>query len=390
MEESAERPHLHPHEKLQQMGRGSGVRATSASSIGISFVWKGVRCRERIALAPTSRNHKYVERLRATIKHEIATNTFDYARHFPDSPRLATLAGQSPGTPLGRAMEFYLDGLAGQIEPETLAKYRHDARTVAGWFPQATLQSLTRREVRKQIASLNLSRKRLLNLLTPLRGALEQAVEDEVIEASPLARFKVRRVAAPVEKIDPFTREEVDRLGGTELGNLWTFWAWTGMRSGEVIGLEWPDVDLTSGCLHIRRAVRVGRTKSPKTESGQRVVRLLPSARAALEGMAPPERSGPVTRNPSTGERWHEDRGLARAFRKACEASGVRYRYPYQLRHTFASWALSSGENPLWVAKQMGHRDVTMIFKVYGRYMPDMNPEAGQKMISSKGNIKAA
>jgi len=287
-------------------------------------------------------------------------------------------------------MEFYLDGLAGQIEPETLAKYRHDARTVAGWFPQATLQSLTRREVRKQIASLNLSRKRLLNLLTPLRGALEQAVEDEVIEANPLSRFRVRRVAAPVEKIDPFTREEVDRLGRTELGNLWTLWAWTGMRSGEVIGLEWPDVDLTSGCLHIRRAVRVGRTKSPKTESGQRVVRLLPSARAALESMAPPERSGPVTRNPSTGKRWHEDRGLARAFRKACETVGVRYRYPYQLRHTFASWALSSGENPLWVAKQMGHRDVTMIFKVYGRYMPDMNPEAGQKMINPKGNIQAA
>jgi len=390
MEESAERPHLHPHEKLQQMGRGSGVRATSASSIGISFVWKGVRCRERIALPPTGRNLNYVKRLRATIEHEIATGTFDYARHFPDSPRLATLARQSPGTPLARAMEFYLDGLAGQIEPETLAKYRHDARTVAGWFPQATLQSLTRREVRKQIASLNLSRKRLLNLLTPLRGALEQAVEDEVIEASPLSRFKVRRVAAPVEKIDPFTREEVDRLGRTELGNLWTLWAWTGMRSGEVIGLEWPDVDLTSGCLHIRRAVRVGRTKSPKTESGQRVVRLLPSARAALESMAPPERSGPVTCNPSTGKRWHEDRGLARAFRKACETAGVRYRYPYQLRHTFASWALSSGENPLWVAKQMGHRDVTMIFKVYGRYMPDMNPEAGQKMISPKGNIQAA
>lgn len=389
MEEGIERPHLHPHEKLQQMGRGSGVRATSASSIGISFVWKGARCRERIALPPTGRNLNYVKRLKATIEHEIATNTFDYARHFPDSPRARLHAG-GPGTPLSIAMDAYLDGLCGQIEPETLAKYRHDARAVAGWFPQATLQSLTRAEIRKQIVGLNLSRKRLLNLLTPLRGTLEQAVEDEVIEASPLSKFKVRRVSAPVEKIDPFTREEVDRLGRTELGALWTLWAWTGMRSGEVIGLEWSDVDLEGCCLHIRRSVRVGRTKSPKTESGQRVVRLLPGARSALESMAPPERSGAVTRNPSTGERWHEDRGLARAFRKACAAVDVRYRYPYQLRHTFASWALSSGENPLWVAKQMGHADVTMIFKVYGKYMPDMNPEAGQKMSTSKGNIRAA
>lgn len=388
MEESAERPDLHPHKKLQSMGRGSGVRATSASSIGISFAWKGRRFRERIALPPTGRNLKYAERLKATIEHEIATNTFDYARHFPDSPRLSTLAGQSSGIRLDRAMELYLGNLAGQIEPETLAKYRLDAQAVAGWFPQATLQSLTRAEVRNKIASLNLSRKRLLNLLTPLRGALSQAVEDGVLEVSPLAGFKVRRVSAPREAIDPFTREEIDRLGRTELGYLWTFWAWTGLRSGEIIGLEWRDVDDPPRQLSIRRAIRVGREKRTKTASGERLVRLLPAASAVLRVRERSETA--VFISPSTGQRWHEDRALARAFRKACAAAEVRYRYPYQLRHTFASWALSSGENPLWVARQMGHADVQMIFRVYGKYMPDMNPEAGQKMSSSKGNIRAA
>lgn len=387
MEESAERPHLHSYEKLQSMGRGSGVRATSASSIGISFVWKGARQRERIALPPTSRNLKYVQRLRATIEHEIATNTFDYARHFPDSPRARLHAGGA-GTPLSAAMDTYLDGLLGQIEPETLAKYRLDARAVSGWFPGKTLQGLTRADVRNQVAGLNLSRKRLLNLLTPLRGTLEQAVEDEIIETSPLAGFKVRRISAPVEKIDPFTREEVDRLHRTELGALWTFWAWTGLRSGEVIGLQWGDVDDPPSRLSIRRAVRVGREKRTKTRSGERLVHLLDAARAALGVRDRPEAS--VFTNPNTGERWHEDRGLARAFRKACEAAGVRYRYPYQLRHTFASWALSTGENPLWVARQMGHKDVQMVFRIYGKYMPDMNPEAGQKMSTSKGNIRAA
>lgn len=384
MEESVERPHLHPHEKLQQMGRGSGVRATSASSIGISFVWKGARYRERIALPPTSRNIKYVQRLKATIEHEIAVGTFDYAKHFPESPR-AQLQRSGPGTPIAAALRIYLDSLEGQIEPETLYKYRRDARAVEAWFPERTLQNLTRADIRVKVAGLELSRARILNLLTPLRGALEQAVEDEIIETNPLSRFKVRRISAPGEKIDPFTRDEIDRLSRTEIGPVWALWAWTGVRSGEIIGLQWDDVDLEGGCIFIRRAVRVGRTKSPKTESGKRTVRLLPSARAALESMAPPnERSGPITRNPNTGERWHEDKTLARAFRKACEAIGVRYRYPYQLRHTFASWALSSGENPLWVAKQMGHANVTMIFRHYGRYMPDMNPDAGQKMTAPR------
>lgn len=387
MEKSGQRPDLHPHEKLQPMGRGSGVRAASASSINISFNWKGRRFRERVALPPTGRNLKYVERLKATIEHEIATNTFDYARHFPDSPRARSL---DAGTPLSVAMDLYLDGLEGQIEPETLEKYRHDAGTVASWFPDRTITSLTRAEVRIQVASLNLSRKRILNLLTPLRGTLAQAVDDEVIEVSPLAGFKVRRVGKPREDIDPFTREEIDRLAGTELGTLWIFWAWTGLRSGEVIGLRWGDVDDPPTHITIRRAVRVGREKRPKTASGERLVRLLPAASAVLGVCERSEAVAPVFRNPNTGERWHEDRALARAFRKACEAANVRYRYPYQLRHTFASWALSSGENPLWVAKQMGHANVQMIFRVYGKYMPDMNPQAGEKMTNSKGNIRAA
>jgi len=389
MEEGIQRPHLHPHEKLQQMGRGSGVRATSASSIGISFVWKGARYRERIALPPTGRNLNYVKRLKATIEHEIATNTFDYAKHFPESPR-ANLQLSRAGTPIDVALRNYLDALEGQIEPETLYKYRRDARTVGSWFNQKTLQSLTRADIRLQVASLNLSRQRILNLLTPLRGTLEQALEDEIIETNPLSDFKVRRVTAPTEKIDPFTGEEIDRLSRTSLGNLWTFWACTGLRSGEIIGLQWGDVDDPPSRISIRRAVRVGREKRPKTISGERLVSLLPAARAILGVRERPGAIAPVFTDPSTGKRWYEDRSLARAFRRACVEVGVRYRYPYQLRHTFASWALSSGENPLWIAKQMGHKDVTMIFKVYGKYMPDMNPDAGQKMISSKGNIRAA
>jgi integrase len=369
------------------MGRGPGIRAVGVEAIQIDFRWKNVRCRERIRLPPTARNLRYAARLKATIEHEIATGTFDYAKHFPRSPR-AWSARSGVGSSLSRALDDYVDSLSGSIEPETLKKYRLDARTIAGWFPHHTLQSLTRGEVRQKLSGQNLSRKRLLNLLTPLRGALGQALDDGLIEKDPLSGFRLRRVEAPTERIDPFSREEVDRLGRTELGSLWTFWAWTGLRSGEVIGLQWGDVDDPPSRLSIRRAVRIGREKRTKTRSGERLVDLLPAARAVLRVRDRPEAA--IFINPNTGARWHEDRGLARAFRKACAAAEVRYRYPYQLRHTFASWALSSGENPLWVAKQMGHKDVTMIFKVYGKYMPNMNPEAGQKMTTAKGKRRAA
>ena len=57
-----------------------------------------------------------------------------------------------------------------------------------------------------------------------------------------------------------------------------------------------------------------------------------------------------------------------------------------QIRHTFASMALSVGEDPLWVSKFLGHRDLTMIIKVYSKYTDffkeddDEGPVNGSKL----------
>jgi integrase len=47
----------------------------------------------------------------------------------------------------------------------------------------------------------------------------------------------------------------------------------------------------------------------------------------------------------------------------------VRYRNPYQIRHTYASTLLTAGANPFRLAVQMRHEDVEMIFKVYGKWI---------------------
>ncbi|EKD73099.1 MAG: hypothetical protein ACD_45C00462G0002 [uncultured bacterium] len=63
--------------------------------------------------------------------------------------------------------------------------------------------------------------------------------------------------------------------------------------------------------------------------------------------------------------------------------AGVRYRNPYQTRHTYASMLLSAGENPLWVAKQMGHQNTEMIIKHYGRWIPDKSTVTGYKLVNN-------
>ena len=49
----------------------------------------------------------------------------------------------------------------------------------------------------------------------------------------------------------------------------------------------------------------------------------------------------------------------------------------YETRHTFASWALAAGETPEWVARTLGHVDTSMVYRTYGRYIPNLTRQDG-------------
>ena len=57
--------------------------------------------------------------------------------------------------------------------------------------------------------------------------------------------------------------------------------------------------------------------------------------------------------------------------------SGLKYRRMYETRHTFASWALAAGETPEWVARTLGHVDTSMVYRTYGRYIPNLTRKDG-------------
>ena len=59
--------------------------------------------------------------------------------------------------------------------------------------------------------------------------------------------------------------------------------------------------------------------------------------------------------------------------------AGIRYRNTYQTRHTYASMMLSQGENIMWVCKQLGHVDVEMVIRTYGRWIPDSSTQSGYR-----------
>lgn len=125
-----------------------------------------------------------------------------------------------------------------------------------------------------------------------------------------------------------------------------------------------------------------GVAEMTKTSAGRRSVKLLRPALKALEAQKAHTflANREIFQNPRTLERWTGDQPIRKTmWTPAMKKSGVRYRRPYQTRHTYASMMLSAGEHPMWVAKQMGHNDWTMIARVYGRWMPSSSEAAGSK-----------
>ena len=153
---------------------------------------------------------------------------------------------------------------------------------------------------------------------------------------------------------------------------FYQFAFYTGLRTGELLGLRWEDVDIKNRVAHIRVNITSGKEKAPKTVGSIRTVELHNLALQALVTIKDSEffDSKRVFIDPKTRKEYKYADGLRKyTWKPTLEKLNVSYRYPYQCRHTYASMMLSSGKNPMWVAKQMGHADWGMIRKVYGRWI---------------------
>ncbi|MBC8730030.1 site-specific integrase [Paraburkholderia sp. UCT2] len=387
------------------MGRkGTGVTVVSDSSYEIAFTYKGKRCRERVKAKPCPANTRKLSQFAAAVRHAIDKGEFDYAKTFPNSKHAAAFA-ERPGDVL--TVEKYFDQWLTRKQSEIKAStykgyYGIVNRFVIPKFGKLALSDLKRAAIRDWLATIDekkdekVTNKRLSNIQSCMRSALGDAVADEIIDASPLAGYTYSRIERPVagepdDEVDPFTSDEqaaiLSKMRAGER-NLTQFFLWTGLRTSEAIELNWSDIDFIGGYVRVRRALTreaKGVAELPKTTAGRRDVKLLGPARTALlaqkELTFMAELDGPVFVNPTTRKRFTGSHQFWRVWQTALKHAGIRYRRPYQTRHTYASMMLSAGEHPMWVAKQMGHADWTMIARVYGRWMPSADESAGNRAV---------
>ena len=169
------------------MDRRKGLTVRSGSGIGIDFMFRGQRRRETLRLAPTKQNLLYAARKRETILYEIAQGTFNFAKHFPNSPNARALSGRSSQT-VGQALDEFMMAARQRCAYSTLRDYQsaldHHLKPT---FGDRLITELSVSEIKAWIAGLDITPKRINNVLVPLRSVLKDAFLDQVIDRNPAA-----------------------------------------------------------------------------------------------------------------------------------------------------------------------------------------------------------
>lgn len=356
------------------MGRGpdrTGLEER-ADAIRISFYWRGRRCRETLSLEPTKANLTYASRLRAEILRKIELGTFRYGDYFPDSP----LAQQETGATktFKEVAQAWLKG--GELGTSTKNGYRKILEghlfPAIGDLPMASIGYMKLLEL---LSDEDWKKKTRNNVLVCIRRPFDIAHTDGLIAVNPALRLKYLRVQVPPP--DPFEPDELgaiieglEKRYGEQPANYAGVGFYIGPRPSEEISLKWPDLDGRSKILRIERAIVLQEEKETKTarvrdhELSGHALHYLERQRKHTQLRGPL-----VFLDPNTGNRYNDEKPFReRYWRPTLTALKIRYRVPYQMRHTYATTAIMAGANPAWIARQMGNSPAIM-WKHYARWI---------------------
>jgi integrase len=136
----------------------------------------------------------------------------------------------------------------------------------------------------------------------------------------------------------------------------------------KLVESKWSNVNFVTGVLSVRHGHVLGKDKDPKTEAAIRDVDITPGMAGALKRQKKASYLAHsyifVTEN---GRPIDLNNFRYRVWEPALKKAELKYRYPYQARHTFATSSIRQGRDPLWVANQMG-TSLEMLFKHYAVY----------------------
>jgi integrase len=370
----------------------------------VDFIYLGVRVREPSGLTWNEKNARTVREQLDRVIFAIKSKTFRFAEVFPHSKKRdyfqrremiqCGLKRRPEDVGFGEAARqwYSLRRESQRVSGRTLLGYKSylDAYLIP-FFGDMTFSQLNaavfekfiswarkRKLVKKSVCNATINK-----FFIPLKMICKHVAIEHGWAGTfdPFFGFSKLPESDRSEKIFPFSLKEQEQVSEA-LPDHWKpyfeFAFCSGLRPGEQIALKADDIDWQNGSLHVRRAITMdeeGKRVEGETKNrySRRKIKLTEVMLDALTRQK-------AIYDTFKGEYFFctEDGGTTylsnlrqRVWIPALKKANVRMREMKQTRHSFATNALSFGENPLWIAKVMGHCNTEMIIKVYSRHIED-------------------
>lgn len=211
------------------------------------------------------------------------------------------------------------------------------------------------------------------------RSALEKAVEEGLIDANPSKGCKLppKRSA----EMQPLSKEEARRFlaQAKEDGDYFELFILelaTGLRIGEVLGLQWDDINLDTGEVYIQRqATNINgnlHISVPKTKGSVRTILLHPSVANMLKAYKETVNSRWVFPSPKKGDTPRHPTSVRSALARTLKKVGCKHVRFHDLRHTFATFSLENGMDIKTLSDILGHESAATTLDVYSNVSDTM------------------
>ena len=237
-------------------------------------------------------------------------------------------------------------------------------------------------------------------LRTTLSKALSDAIRKGLITDNPMRRVDPLRIPRSDVTATVWSPETTSTfLASTKSDRLFPLWrlaAMTGLRREELAALQWPDIDLKSGVVSVRRArVDIGGeiiVKGPKSAASRRLIDLDNETLLALRKWRKKQAKERLTAGPGwepgewvftdkLGQPWRPD-GITYRFTKAVKNAALPPTHIKGLRHAHATALLATGAHPKVVQERLGHASIKVTMDIYSSVLPGIQRDAIDRLAS--------
>lgn len=330
-----------------------------------------------------------VERLRARPPRQHAPQSAQARAYEADEPTAPPDAPErGKGMRLREFTENYLETYKKPfIKPSTYERYK----TCLKHIPNIKFKNLTTdklQQIVNDMAEAHQSSSSIKQVKILLSQALNFAIDEGKIVTGDIRRVKIPKISQ--KKVFAFTENEQKKLflgvKNSYYEDLFLSLLFTGCRVGELIALEWSDIDLRGCYFEITKTDGRGYLTTPKTADSVRRLPINAEFREILIRKYNLGVSGRIFRN--TLGRPIVYRTLLDAWHRVLDASGLPYVGLHVLRHTYATNALRAGVDVKVLSKLLGHASVAITLDLYCDVSDEDKQSASQLLTDYFVNLR--